>query len=909
MFMASCLISALLAGQANAERLTLAFLPPDLPPSDVCNADPERFDEDETQVAEIEEPGPQILDDEGRLQFLARDIRNLRRDDPDGAFEFIMELIGLRARLDPGYAGFDETFDRIDTYLAAGRIGELADQALIPSLAERTEEMSWSQTVRLSRFYLNGIGVKKNRDYAMQLIMDQAYLGNADALLEVLRMQLRGDDVGDWGLSTEETARLAFGGMVGRLNRGLCSRAERMAREYIDGDLLTPNPDLAYAWRKFAADMGGAEAAWRIVEHHLSATGDEKNDAVLRHYLQKAVTNGFVILPETVEEIVATGAKTEEEVRRILGQNHARSGHSDRLSAIPYFALDVRITPRSIAEEGDYLQYLSEIVKLPGVPGPVLTEYARETLLRKGRWKGMAEAEGLLREAVRLGDPKATTLLAEFLLSDRSDAARVEEAENLLIGAVERHGETDAMKALDELYRCQMPGSPRLSEAGFWATAYAAANAEPVTVTATDLSRFDARQEPEAVARIQTLALQGHSTSAADWLQYLQSDTTTPDTVLRHWADRVSRSDIALEKYMLGQFELASTPAERHSTIEFFRRVYLDIGSSISLELATTLIESIGRDPVVAEEIRQLLTNSGNRGQGAAIRLLQRLTGRDAAEVYQEFADAIETRGDFVALVFAAPHVSDEIFLRYMGRAISVMSCTTKDVTELVEAYARRGMEKDVMHWVNVGMSVEGGNSLMKLGLSDRQMANFDRGVSIAQDTLDRPKPGAEDFDRRRQLYLGAADSEAPGYDPDTAAGNLAEIFGAGDRSQYLWALAQYRKAAPEVRDAVDALVNVRAALLAAAGNGDAAAQYELGMLLRSTAREKGDLEASTDWLSQAADAGHDQAMIEYAFAIGFGVGRQADPKLALIWLDRAERLHAGRGRELRDMLTAMVAE
>ena len=903
------LLIGLTVPPAVAERLTMSFLPPDLPPGNVCNAPAERFEDDETQIVGAEEPGEQILDDTGRLEFLARDIRNIRRNDPDGSFDFIMALISRRAELDSRYAGLEETLDRVDTYLAAGRLEELEAAGLIGSLTESREEMGWSQAVRLARFYMNGIGVEKDREFAIGLIVDQAYLGSASALLEVLRMQLRGEEIEDWTLTPERTAELAFGGLIGRPNRGLCNRAERMAREYTDGDLLTPNPNLAFAWRKFAADMGGAEAAWRVVEHHLSESGEDQNTGTLRHYLQKAVGNGFVILPENVDEIVANGAKTEAEVRRILGLNYAELGQSDRLSAVPYFDLDVRILAASIAEDGEYLQYLREISVLPGVPGTVLTRLAKEVMLRKGRWAGEDEAKSLFREAARLGDPESALALARILMQDRRSPEKVAEIEVLLGDAVARHGHTNAMRALETLYRCQLPDAPRISEAAFWADAQSAANLEPVVVSMTDIARFDARREPEAVARIQGLAVRGHSGSSADWLQFLQSDHTTPENALRYWAGRVSRSDVALEKYMLQEFELALTAADRRSAVELFRRVYLSIGSAISLELALALVEDAGRDPVVADEIRELLTNSANRGQGAAVRLLQRLTGRDAAEVYEQFTDAIDTRGDFIALVYAAPLVSDEVFERYMDRAVSLMNCTTKDITELTEAHAMRGLDEDALHWLRVGLAVEGGNSLMRLGLSTRQTADFDRGVSIAQDMLQGPMPVGETFDRHRQLYLAAADPRDPEFDPVSAGENLAAILGMDDREQYLWAITQYRKADPAVRDATDGQIDVRAGLRSAAETGDDAAQYELGMLLRTLASTPSDLEISNEWLSQAAKSGNGDAMVEYALAIGFGVGRPADPKLALIWLERAEGLYPGRGRELRRTLSAMVGE
>ena len=895
--------------QAPAERLALGFLPPDLPPSNICNADPERFESDETQIVEDEDASGQILEDAVRLQYLSRDISLYQRNDPEGAFDFIMALISRRAELDPGYAGFEESFDRIDTYLAAGRVEDLRKSRLIPSLAANVDEMSWSQTVRLSRYYLNGIGVDKDRDFAMQLIVDQAYFGNANALLEVLRMQMRGEDVGTWGLTKTETARLAFGGMVGRLNAGLCARAERMAREYVDGDFLLPNPELAYAWRKFAADMGGAEAAWRVVEHHLSANGVERNTAVLRHYLQKAVQNGFVVLPDTIDDIVESGAKTETEVRRILGKNHIRVGTATRLSAVRYLTLDAQITTPDLAEQSERLDYLREISLLPSVPGKVLTDLANEILLREGRWKGRAEAMPLLRQGIRRGDAEAAVLLAELLLSDGPSTSGAEEAQELLIRAVELHRHVEAMESLDALYRCKLPGAPHIDEATFWADAYRATGSEPVSVSVTDLASLDARSEPEVVARLQTLANRGHGGSSADWLQFLQSDTTTSPIALRHWADRVARSDIALERYALGEFELALTLEERRSAVGVLRRVYLDLGAAVALDLAVTLIEDLGRDSVVADEILELLGNSARRGEGAAIRLLQRLTGRDEADVLREFGKVIEDRGDFVALAWAAPLVDERTYATYMARAVSIMSCKTKDVTELIEAAARRGDSDTVVHWVQVGLAIDGGNSLMKLGLSDQQVADFDRGISIAQDMLSRPRFSADDFDNNRLLYLAAADPAAPEYRPEQAGQILVDLIEATDPDASKWALLQYREATQDIRQIVDSQFDIQDHLREIAEAGDTNAQYELGMVLRSVATDSDGLRASTEWLGKAANAGHAEAIVEYAFAIGLGVGREADPKLALIWLDRASRLNAGRGTELRALFSAMVSE
>lgn len=892
---------------ASTTRLSLNFLPPDFPPGDICKVEIERFDKAETQVAF--EGDEVVLDDTARLRFLASDIRSLRRLDPVRSFDFIMALIDYRSQIDERYVGFEATFDRIETYLAANRLEELRDEGLIETLTAKVDELGWTQTVRLSRYYLNGVGIEQDRDFAMRLILDQAYLGNANALLEVLRMQLRGADVGDWGLTPPETAELAFGGMVGRPNRGLCNRAERMAREYVDGDILVPNPNLAFAWRRFAADMGGADAAWRVVEHYLSVPEAQRNDAELRHYLQIAVANGAVILPETVDELFEEGATTESEVRRILGENTARMGHAERRSAVPYLDLDVRLTSLRVAENGEYLQYLREIAELPNVPGSVLTRLAKEILLRKGRWQGLEEARPLLENAAALGDSEAHRLLAEILLSEGGSDRAHDVAAQLLIDATERYGDPEGMKALDKLYRCQVPDAPRIHEAGFWAQAYKASTYEPVSISSTDLARLDPRREGEVIAHIQSLAVQGHGGSAADWLQYLQSDISTPDETLRYWANRVSASDVALEDFVLHEFELALTVGEREAALELFRRAYLDNGSSISLDLSLALIEHAGRDPIVAEAIIDLLESSANRGEGAAIRLLHRLTGRDAAEVYAEFADVIAARGDFISLVFASAFVDDRTFEDFMRRAIALMACNTKDIAEVTEAYSARGLESEVARWVRIGRALEGGNSMMRQGLSLQQISDFNRGTSITEDMLDSATSELSLTETHKRQYLRVSDSKNSDFDPKAAAENLIAIFASGIRADYLWALDRYRKADPSVRLALDTRIDIRSGLMSAAETGDSEAQYFLGMLSRESATNHKDLKRSTEWLAKAAQAGHAVAIIEYARAIGFGIGRNADPKTALIWLDRAERIASGSTDDLRNLFSAMVSE
>ena len=444
------------------------------------------------------------------------------------------------------------------------------------------------------------------------------------------------------------------------------------------------------------------------------------------------------------------------------------------------------------------MRYLREVAARPDAPSLILIRLAKEILLRQGRWAGEVEAIEVLERAVRLDDPEAMAMLAEMLLGQVEDVARTNRAQELLIDAVSRHGYGVAMNALADVYRCRLPKSPMLEEAEFWAASYRAADLATVTVSPTDLVKIDASKEPEAITKLQSLALLGHGGSTADMLQLLQSDPLATDLALRAWAGRVSGNDQALEEYAKQEFELALTSDEGDNAIELFRRVYLDTGATSALDLAIVLVKHSGRDPGVAEEIRKLLNIAGQRGEGAAIRLLQRLTEKDGVEIYRDFASAIDARGDFLALMFAAPYVDDETFDKYMSRAVAVMNCNSKDVAELADANTIRNRPDAAHHWMLVGLAMEGGHTLSKLGLSDWQMADYDRGEPASIDQAEARALAENDSDALRRQYLLTADASAPTFDAEAAAEQLAALIGGDDIPAMNWGFARYRQADQE---------------------------------------------------------------------------------------------------------------
>lgn len=885
----TALVLTPVAGFGQSGPITLDFLPPSIAPRDVCNILPE------LEGAEIPtlEGDDEELKDIDRVRFLRRDIRTHMAEDPIGFFEFIDALLVRRADIDEKFSEIDATFARIDLMLRAGREDTLREAGLIDGLRDAVPDMTSGQRVQLARLYTDGIGVTPDLAFAQVLLREAAYGGNALALLEIAQLENQGTLVEGWDAPLDLTITMAFGGILGTLDTGVCRRAERIAQEYINGDIVAANPALALAWFRFAADMGGADASWRLVEHHLNADAAEKDNVELRRYLEQAVRLGVSVDEGTAAKLVSSGAIDEPDLQTILGFNHSQDARRTSAAIAPLLELVVNIDELEPDEDGLYLQYLREIVQMPEAPGRVYDRLAGEIMIRKGRWAGEAEAMALLEQAVARGDGNAQHRLAQMLMRYRDEPAQVARAESLLMEVVSRHGMAQGMRSLDWLYRCQVNDAPRLTQADQWQAAYFASGHASVSISANDLLALSPDRSPEAIAKIQSLALDGRIQMVASQAQRMQANPLAAAATLRYWAQVVNRSDQTLEAFAELEFELATTPAERDLAIEIFRRIYLNNGVTTALDLAIALVEYNARDPQVADEIEHLLTMAGNRGEGGAIRLLSRLQAdvRSEAEVYAQFADAIEARGDFLAMMFAIPHIAPTQVDDYIDRAVSLMNCGTKDADELGDAYAIRGDGALSHHWREVGLHFDGGHVLSKLRLSNRQVRWFDDGAApdpVARALTDL---AAGDPAARMRLVNLTADANLPTYDIEAAVTHVLAAVNGEDAADITNIARIYRSTSEELRAALDGKIDLNQILKTTAQSGDMDAAHALGLRLRDNAEGADDLTQSLEWLEAAAARGHRDAMYQVGYALGFGLGRPADLVGAVEWLNQAAGL------------------
>lgn len=902
---ALCTAIMLVAGgpaAAQTRTIELAFLPPELEPQDVCNAaDDAPADDLTVQGAEDD-----ILTDRLRILYLGRDIRRLQAEDADRWFDFIDTLITRLAQVDPAFAGNDELLARIALHIDAGRLDDLRADALVDRLRDRADQLTNNQRLEVAQYYMTGAVVARDEDFARELILNAAFGGNANALLQLAQLDLAGTPVAGWDAPLDLTVTMAFGGLLGQMTPGVCSRAERIAQEYLNGTTVSRDPRIAYAWHKFAADMGSASGAWQVVEYHLNAGTADKDNAVMLHYLTLAAQRGIAISEDQIDALKATGAIDEQELQKIIGFNASQDRGRHRPSLSPLLNLAVNIDGLlADPDDSPFMLYLRELLDLPDVPGFVHTALAKEVLVRRGRWAGEGEAIELLETAAALRDGEGTRLLGKMLVRYRDDPRQINRAIALLTEAVSRHGLSEPLDDLDALHRCQAVDAPQMQAAESWARSYRAALHAQPGPSATDLIALDVFKEPLTVAQIQTQALEGRTQSLADFVQRVQIDPFARPASHRRWADQLDGSDQALEAFAKLEFELATNPHERDLAVELFRRIYLNNGVTTALDLAVTLVEDNGKHPEIAAEALDLLTRAANRGEGSAMRLKARLLepAISARSVFEEFEQIIEERGDFLALMFALPFVSPQKAEDYVDRAVSLMNCTTKDVTELAEAHALRNAPDIAFHWQRISLAIAGGHPMSKMRLSDLQMADFDIGAAPTEKDVHDRALADGDATAHRRLYRLTADPDLATFDPARAADHLAALATSGQAGDQAWVLTQYRRAPAAVRDYATGRFDITDLYQQASRDGDTESKVEFALLLRDTARSPADLASSARLLEEAAEAGSGTAMTELGYVLAYGIGVPRAPDLAIGWLERATQL----GQDRAEALVALL--
>ncbi|MEO8530975.1 MAG: tetratricopeptide repeat protein, partial [Deltaproteobacteria bacterium] len=307
-------VSLVVAQSAFAATVDFKFEPPEVPSKTICA---------------VREPDARVL---GRWKawdakslkgwdpvLVRSEIRRLREIDGAAWFDKIDAAIALLPTIDPAFSDDHAAIERIEAMLSAGKLRDLQAAQLVPQLLQRNHGDSPRVQLALSRYLTLGQGIDRDPERGLELLLAAAMGGNADALLELVAMQTKGEAVPGWDLSPELGVTMAFGALVGKLDASICDRVTRIAREYKNGDIVSRDMTLSERWYLFAADLGDTDAAWKVAEFHMKSEDIVKDNVTLVKYLTRAADGGAPFAIIALGRIYEIGALVPQD------RDHARA--------------------------------------------------------------------------------------------------------------------------------------------------------------------------------------------------------------------------------------------------------------------------------------------------------------------------------------------------------------------------------------------------------------------------------------------------------------------------------------------------------------------------------------------------------------------------------------------------------
>jgi TPR repeat protein len=888
------------AQQAEGRTLELEFRPPQLEPLNICiSREPDAVTEAVWQDWDGEK-----LPDLGS-DLIKRDFKRLKQIDAQKWLPTILQIITRLEEADPRFSSRDALSERISAMEAAGDFEGLRNQQLVAQLAESSDGLSPRLKNSLSHYLRVGMGVPQDIERANGLLMEAGYSGNADALLALSKMQLNGEQPAGWDVPEDLAVTMAFGSLVGAMDSSICDRASRIAREYNSGEIVKADRQLAHDWYRFTADLGDENGAWKVVEYHLEAEGFQRDNEVMLTYLTQAADAGLTFAQIELGRQYETGALLERDLNQTLElfRSAATSGARPGLTRVALFLETYADLYPELEEER--LTNLRALAALPDAPGWVFSRLAEDEVARRGRWAGHAQAVAYLEEATALGDLDGSVNLAKMLIAQQDDRDDFERAVDILSNAVSEFGGVTPIQNLYGALMCQAVDSPRLSEAAHWQRLEQATDTANVDIPAQTLISLTAKNDPLQIAEIQSQALYGRPTALASYLKLLEySDEATPE-MRAFWAEYSGKYTDVLKALAKLELELAQTDDQRLVAIALLRKEYQEFGAPAALALARALIDHEIGTTSDSYEVRAILEGPAKAGKGLAMQLLAALDVEDETGVvtYERFEGIIAANGDFDALIFAIPFLTTEHQDRYLRRAAGVMPCDYKNVMSMVRALLRIGRKEQANHWLGISEHLLDGNPWAYADLAKKHLnVNGEAAAPKARQLFEvayakgDPTAALGLFDL---LIMYGQQT----YDPDRAAQMVVRALDEQNTDTLSGYLARYRRAEAAAKNALEVRLDMPEAYRVAAGSGNVVAMRTYAMHLRDSAQNAQGIAISTQWLGRAAEGGDTNAMVEYGYALAFGIGVEVDTANAVYWLDQAAQAGSEKANELTKLL------
>jgi TPR repeat protein len=896
---ATILALGVLAGPLRAETVDLQFEPPQIEASSICSS---RAPDEDLVARWTAWDGRSLAGMDPAS--VSRDLRRLRDMDPVGWYSKIDIAMKLLPSIEPGYSGDKMDLERAELMVAAGKQRELLALQLVPRLLSRDISSSPRMQLALSRMLDQGLGIEADPRRALELLVSAANAGNADALLELVSRQLAGDQIEGWDVDPEMAVTMAFGALVGQLDPMICDRVTRIAREYKNGDIVTRNMELSERWYRFAADLGDTSAAWKVSELHMRSEDMNKDNNALITYLTRAAESGTPYVEITLGRLYEIGALVPKDLTHAAELYDRAAANGDRSGMIRRTLFLASLAKEDPGYEIAHARSLQELAALDDAPSWAYTEQAAKILETKGRWAGEADAIPYLEKAAALDDGDAIAMLARFRLRLVTDIPGFYGEVDKVIRTVYSMGKIDPMASLQDTFTCRSPNAPQREEAAYWRQIEDATGTKTVDADMAEVEALIKSHDPLKLARLQSQALYGRPTAVALFRTYLDR-SGAPAAERAFWAEYALRFDGAVLSQTVLTLKSAPTVAIWKTELAALRKLLADGDLEAGQHLAEALIKGPPRPadaeeyaPTAAEmaEATDALLPLANDGRGEAIALLSRtdpVRWPQDQVVQREFAKVIAARGDFAAIVFALPFVSQDPAMRadYLARATNSTTCVFDEALSMLEVAAK--MKDDALFdkWLAIGDELTDGDG-WRLALLGDQLRS--RGLS-----QDRPRmlayyDAASAKGNRtavQRILSFVADETGPEYDPTRAAEMYATLATTGRPDEWVSALARLDKEGDAIRTIAYAAIHPVDIYRKAAQANDPIGMREYGLLLRDAAESAETLSEAGEWLARASQAGDGRAMIEYAEMLAYGIGGKQSPDEALVWLERAAGL------------------
>lgn len=882
-------VAAVSAPPAGATPLDVRFVPPEVEREPICLPRPS----DAVVTARWRDWDGLALPDRSTGQ-IRRDMRLLRSADAARWFDTILRVTERLHARDPDYSERDMLMDRIEIHVAAGRLDAMREAGLVETLTREGPGASTRAQVLLSELLRSGIGVPADRTRGLEYLASAGYAGNTEALLELAELTAEGESVPGWDVPPELAVTLAFGGLVGELDDGICDRLNRIANEFRSGDLVRQDMALAEEWYRLSADLGDFNAAWAVARMHMESDGIVKDNATLLRYLGQAAEAGLPYALSQLARIHDVGALAPHDPDR------ARALYARAAEAGDQFAL-VRLTqlldalPDPAPEDrAARARNLERLTALDEPPAWAFIQLAEDVLQDEGRWAGAEAARALYRRALEQ-DPTHTlaiSRLARLSMETVTDAQSFEDVVAPLARLARSNGSNAPMGQLRDAYLCRSPRAPETARAAFWEEAEAiAANLTP-EIPDNALARTLRDPDPWTLAQVQTQSLSGRGTALAIFVSMQdEAGGIAGDPVRLRGLARTAGTSPLVEQAKL-RIRLAGDARPPDEALDLLREAVANGEPNARVQLLRTLAAAGAQTH--APEMRALAETLAAEGNGLAMRMLAELDGGGAdarASVRARFGPVIAARGDFDALILALEGMENgpDADL-YLSRARAAMICNLPSALDMAEAHHRLGRQEAAETWIGIAAAtaddvgwqlVAVGDALASLSRSDdaaaRALAMFERaqaagdrvGILRLLAARDDPRFGLDLNDARTaELYIDLIRLAGVAYVPDV--------------------LDRLRFEPGAVRDLVAEAVDPRALYAEAAAAGNPDAQLALARIVLRDDPGPAALDRYAGLLTEAAGQGQAEAMLLLSQAYSYGLGVEPSLEESRRWLLRA---------------------